>query len=118
MAKPMRESEIIKEMKRLGIRHPLEATEHDQSLNDATRRDINRLLEEHGGQIAGLKLWKFDVKRGSELKEICNFGVDYVFKAEDMTKVEQLVAAYRRDGRVDKFMGGIGELAIYSCLWV
>jgi hypothetical protein len=75
------EWEIDKEMRRLGIRDPCDIKEYHQSLNDATRRDINSLLDRYGGKIIGLELWSL-ILRSEELRNVCNFDISYIFREE------------------------------------
>jgi len=123
--------EIVREMERLNIRSIFDITEFDQSLNDATRRDITKLLKKHRGKLIGLKLWSYEVKRGEELENVPNFGVDYIFRAEDEEKVKRIVENFeKRQGELRKIglaysMNEVGELldkldaiAVYECLWV
>lgn len=123
--------EIDTQMKRHGIDSPFELTEFDGWANDATRRDINRLIEKHGGRVFGLKLWDFEIRRGEELRDTLNFTVDYIFRAEDEERVKQLIEEYgERQERLKKvglagtmeetrrFLDCLENLAVYDCLWV
>ena len=112
-------NEFKKEMKRLGIWNPFDATEFDTSLNDAIRRDINNILRDYGDGVFGLKLWDFRFLRAGELKDAGNFSVDLIFLEKDRPKVEELVEAYKA-GKINNevFAKNICDLAIYVCWWV
>jgi len=125
------EWEIDKEMRKLGIRDPCDITEYHQSLNDATRRDINGLLDRYGGKIIGLELWSFRILRGEELRNVCNFGVSYIFREEQEGEIRRAVEEYRRKQEelrkigcafdvesTAEFLERLRRLALYDCLWV
>jgi hypothetical protein len=123
--------EFLKEMQRLGIKDVFEITEFDQSLNDATRREINKLLKRYNNKLFGLKLWDFKIINATELKNIHNFGVNYIFKLEDEEKVKNIIEEYKKKEKeleeqgipfsakeTWELLNKLEEIAIYSCFWV
>ena len=84
MMEAQKEFEIDREFERLGIT-PFQATEFDQSLNDATRHDINRFVEEYGDDIMGFSLWDFKLMRGKELRGALTSSVSYLFKGSNIS---------------------------------
>ena len=121
MRKMKEEFEIDKEFKRLGIT-PDQACELDKSLNDATRRDINRFVNEYGNNIMGL-YWgdddDFRILRGGELKDAENSSVHYLFKANDLKRIENAIRAYTEEHEdPEKLLSEIEEISIYYCFWV
>jgi hypothetical protein len=108
---------LTKEMVERGIRTPFELTEFDQWANDATRRDINELVEKH--EVFGLKLWSMEVVEKERLRDVCNFGVDVVFDEKDRNDVMSAIARYRNGELSDRcFIDLIFTLGLYTCLWV
>lgn len=118
-------SAFVREMKRRGIKNPFELTEFDQWVNDATREDINILAEKH--LIFGLKLWDFVIIDRNDLKDICNFGVSFIFRSKDRSKILNIIKSYKNHKK--RFSGfnmmktqqaveNLIKLAIYSCVWV
>jgi len=117
--------EFLKEMQRLGIKDIFEITEFDQSLNDATRREINKLLKRYDDKLFGLKLWDFKIINAEELRNIHNFGVNYIFKLEDEDEVKNIIEEYKKkvkdiySAEADmELLNKLEEIAIYSCFWV
>ena len=111
------EFEITKEFKRLRIT-PYEATEFDQSLNDATRRDINRFVDEYGNNIMGVSLWDFKMMQGEELRDALNFSVNYLFKADDLERVTGVIDAYKEHKNAKMFLDEMEMISVYTCFWV
>jgi len=115
------EFEIDKEFRRLGIT-PEQACEFDKSLNDATRRDINSFVSEYGNNIMGL-YWgdddDFRIMRGEELRDAKNSSVHYLFKANDLEKVRDVVRAYTEEHEEPKrLLNEIEKISVYYCFWV
>jgi len=111
------EFEINREFERLGIT-PFQATEFDQSLNDATRYDINRFVEEYGDDIMGISLWDFKLMRGEELRDALTTSVSYLFKADDLGRVISAICAYEKNKDTMAFLNEIEAISIYCCFWV
>jgi hypothetical protein len=111
---------LEEEMKRRGVSNPLDLTEFDQWVNDATREDIKAAVEREGGCVFGLKMWTWEIVPAETLlKGVCNFGVDLIFRERDREKVMGIIEEGEKslmDARaiVNKLFG----LAIMSCLWV
>jgi len=111
---------LEEEMKRRGISNPLELTEADQWVNDATREDIKAIVERGGGCVFGLKMWKWEIVPAETLlKGVRNFGVDLIFRERDREKVMEIIEEWKKglmDAKavVDKLF----DLAIMSCTWV
>jgi len=113
------EFEIDKEFKRLGIT-PEQACELDKSLNDATRRDINRFIDEYGDNIMGIYLGDgFRIMRGEELRDAKNSSVHYLFKANDLEKARNVIRAYREEHEEpERLLSEIEKISVYYCFWV
>lgn len=111
---------LEEEMERRGVSNPLDLTESDQWVNDATREDIKAAVEGEGGHVFGLKMWTWEIVPAETLlKGVCNFGVDLIFRERDREKVMGIIEEGEKslmDARaiVNKLFG----LAIMSCLWV
>jgi len=112
-----KEFEIDREFERLGIT-PFQATEFDQSLNDATRHDINRFVDEYGDDIMGISLWDFKLMRGEELRDALTSSVSYLFKADDLGRVISAIHAYKKNKDTIAFLNAIEAISIYCCFWV
>lgn len=119
-------SELAKQMKAHGITNPWDLTEFDQWVNDATRKDINTMAEQHNYEVFGLHMWRdWEKIRGKALVDALNFSVDLIFKNEDEPKVDQLINEYKKAAdenwamAVDKkAVADFFKLAIMSCTWV
>jgi hypothetical protein len=110
-------SEFERELRRLG-RSYFDITEFDVSLNDATRRDINRILDS-GYAVFGLKMWDFRFLSPQELRNAGNFSVDFIFLEKDRSTVEKLIEDYKaRKIAVEAFIKKLCDLAVYDCWWV
>ncbi len=114
-------SELAKQMRAHGIKSSWNLTEFDQWVNDATRRDIENLLAENK-QVFGLKMWIWETIEAENLKGICNFGVDLIFRNEDRQKVKDLIEGYKHQKwsmlNAKKLVDKLFDLAIMSCTWV
>ena len=116
--------EIDKQMLRHRVTNPFELTEFDQWVNDATRKDINSLVER--GEVFGLKFWSWKIVEGEQLKDAKNFEIDLVFRKKDMDRVKQIIEDYESSKKengatydlqrsvIDKLF----DLAIYTAMWV
>ena len=96
-------------------------TEFDTWVNDATREDINIIVEKQ--DVFGLKLWSYKIIARDKLKDICNFGVTFIFKIKYMSKIIKYINGYKKYKEFDmarssKFVSNIIDLAVYACLWV
>lgn len=116
-----RKTNIIKEMEGRGYGIE-DLNETDWWVNDATRKDINELVDKY--DIVGLKLDDKIITR-EELKDIYNFGVNYIFLKNDEDQVKEWIAEYNRTKTDEKFLiqyydllKKLEEIAIYSCVWV
>jgi len=113
-------------MKAHGITNPWGLTEFDQWVNDATRKDIETVAEQHNYQVFGLKLWReWEKTRGKALVGCLNFSVDLIFENEDEAKVDELINSYQKhvegewSTKVDKkIVDDLFALALMSCTWV
>jgi len=119
----MNNNELISEMKRRGIRNPWELTEFDQWVNDAERKDINSILSTQ--EVFGLKLWDMKVLEADQLKNVGNFGVDYLFLKKDRERVMKLVKEYQEKEKqewsmklVSDFVHKLSKLSVHGCIWV
>jgi len=115
------EFEIDKEFRRLEIT-PEQACEFDKSVNDATRRDISRFVNEYGDNIMGIH-WgdddDFRIMRGEELRDAKNSSVHYLFKANDLEKVRNVIRAYREEHEEpERLLSEIEKISVYYCFWV
>jgi len=118
--------EIDKEMAKRGVVNPFELTEFDSWVNEATRKDINSLVDKFGNNVFGLKFWDWIILKGNELRNICNFGVDIVFLKKDLEKVKEAIEEYRKsvekkgwNQKLDKqIVDKLFSLALYSAMWV
>lgn len=115
------EYKIDEELKKHGIKSIFDLTEFDQWVNKATREDINSIIEKQ--KVFGLKLWEYEIIEREQLDNICNFGVNYIFKIMDRNKILKLVNDYKRkkDFKVQntmKFVNILSKLSIYYCHWV
>lgn len=111
--------EIDKEMAKHGIVNPLDLTEFDGWVNDATRRDINSIIDKYDGRVFGLKFWDWKILKGNDLRDVGNFEVDLVFTEEQMEEVKEIIDKYRN--RKINDMDIIDELlnrALYVAMWV
>jgi hypothetical protein len=114
--------ELERQMKERGMINPFDLTEFDQWVNDATREDVNCVVNENLGRVFGLKFWSWEKIPAEKLRGTCNFGVDVIFKIENQSKVERLIEAYKkrpwnvRNAR--KIVDQLFNLAVMSCLWV
>jgi hypothetical protein len=115
-------SELEKEMERHGVRNPWLLTEFDQWVNDAMRKDIGNIVEREGGEVFGLKLWTWEILPAEKLKEVCNFGVDLIFRVKDKEKVLKLIDEEAKKpfsmANTRKTVDKLFDLAILSCTWV
>jgi len=119
----VRLSELAKQMKEHGISNPWNLTEFDQWVNDATRKDINDAVERNNGQVFGLKIWSWKEIEAENLKDICNFDVDLIFKNKHRTKVRKWIEAYKKRKawsiKADKqLVDKLFDRAILYCTWV
>ena len=111
--------EIDKEMVKHRIVNPLDLTEFDSWVNEATRKDINSIVDKYGDGVFGLEFWKWTILKGEKLRDVCNFGVDLIFKEEQLEEVKSLISKYENreiDNReiVDKLF----DMALYIAVWV
>jgi len=106
-------------LKEHGIRSPFDLTEFDQWSNDAQRQDINELVKKKGEDgVFGLKVnGKLEWISGSKLRNVCNFGVDYIFDEDDYHNVELAIHKFREKD-YKRFLSELSNFAIYTCLWV
>jgi hypothetical protein len=115
-------SELEKEMERHGVRNPWLLTEFDQWVNDAMRKDIENIVEREGGEVFGLKLWTWEILSADKLKEVCNFGVDLIFRVKDKDKVLKIIDEEAKKpfsmDNTRKTVDKLFSLAILSCTWV
>jgi len=112
-------SELAKEMLERGVTNPLDLTEFDQWVNDATRRDIENIARKYNFRVFGLKFWSWRKKRDRELLDTKNFEVDLVFRDEDEPKVDALIEKYeRREIDEMKVIEELFDLAVMDCMWV
>lgn len=96
---------------------PFDLTEFDQGINDASRKDINNLLSTD--RVIGLKFWSWKILRGEQLRDVCNFDVDVILRAEDEGKVRDLIGKYENREISDKqVIDAIFDLAVYIPIWV
>jgi len=110
-------------MKAHGITNPWDLTEFDQWINDATRKDINTIAEQHNYEVFGLELWgRWNKIRGKALLDARNFSVDLIFKNQDEAKVDELIRKYEKRGwsmeTAKILVDELYELALMSCTWV
>jgi hypothetical protein len=111
-------SKVIEAMKEHGIRSPYDLTEFDQWVNEAQRADINDLLKERGEEkVFGLKLNPLTWIPGAKLKDMCNFGVDYIFDEDDYHNVELAIYKYM-EKNYSRFLDELAFFALDCCLWV
>jgi len=112
-------SHVAKAMIEHGTNSIFDISEHDQWINDAQREDINELLDKRGEKkVFGLKLNPLEVIPGSKLRNICNFGVDYVFSNEDGEPIRVGLAMYENKENYGKLLDALEKLALESCMWV
>jgi hypothetical protein len=109
-------------MKERGIRNPWMLTEFDQWVNDATRKDIENTVEKEGGEVFGLKVWTWEIIPAEQLKDICNFGVDLIFRNHDKEKVFRVIDEEAKKpfsmAATKKLVDELFKLAVLSCTWV
>ena len=111
--------EIDKEMAKHRIVNPLDLTEFDSWVNEATRKDINSIIDRYGDGVFGLKMWKWDVLRGKELRDVGNFEVDLVFRKDRMERVKNLISKYEnREIDERKIVDELFDQALYVATWV
>jgi len=111
--------EIDREMTRHRVVNPFELTEFDSWVNEATRKDINSIIDKYGDGVFGLKFWKWTILKRKNLCDVCNFGVDLIFKEEQLEEVKSIISKYENreiDNReiVDKLF----DMALYIAVWV
>jgi len=96
---------------------PLDVTEFDQWVNEATRKDINKIVSEK--DVFGLKFWTWDILERNELKNVGNFGVDVILKRRDREKILELIEKYK-NGKISarEIVDIIFDMAVYVCEWV
>jgi len=115
-------SELAREMKERGITNPWDLTEFDQWVNDATRKDIENMVEKEGGEVFGLKVWTWEIIPAEQLKDVCNFGVDLIFRSEDKEKVFKVIDEEAKKPfsmkTTRKLIDQLFRLAVQSCTWV
>jgi hypothetical protein len=108
-----------KEMIKRGIKNYFELTEFDTWVNEIEREVINKLLKEYENKLFGLVLWEFKFLESFELKNVLNFGVNYIFKLKDKEKVLNLIKEYQDKKIKDiDFLNQLSDLAVYIPLWV
>jgi len=108
--------EIDRKMAEHGV-SVLDLTEFDQWVNEATRKDINRIISE--SDVFGLKFWTWDILERHELKNAGNFDVDVILRKEDKEKVLELIGQYKnRKITAKEIVDAIFDMAIYVCTWV
>ena len=114
-------------MKARGITNPWDLTEFDQWVNDATRKDIEKIVAaQQDWKVFGLEMWReWEKTRGRDLQGALNFSVDYIFKNEAEAKVDALIQQYKKaaeENRSTRLDSGIvdklSKLAIHVCWWV
>jgi len=109
--------EITKEMIKRRA-NPFDLTEFDQWVNEATRKDIKRIVRERK-DVFGLKFWDWKILEGEELENAGNFSVDVILDKKDKRKVLELIEKYEKGEITDReIVDRIFDLAIYDCLWV
>jgi len=115
-------SELAREMKERGITSPWDLTEFDQWVNDATRKDIENMVEKEGGEVFGLKVWTWEMLPAEKLNGICNFGIDLVFRNRDRAKVLKIIDEESKKpfsmATTKKLVEELFKLAILNCTWV
>ena len=111
------ESELTKELLKRGL-SPIELTEFDQWVNDATRKDINKIVNKNKN-VFGLQFWTWRVLEGEELIDAKNFSVDVILKEEDRGKVDELINQYESK-EIDsvEIVNRIFDMAVYVAIWV
>ena len=113
------EWEIVRQMKQRKVYNPLKLTEFDQWVNDATRKDINFLLDQYDGELFGLKIWEMEILEGEELRDCRNFSVSYIFLKKHRHAIETLINDYKADKIPTlSFLDKLGKLAVYTAWWV
>jgi len=111
-------SNWLNALKEHGISNPWQLTEFDQWSNDAQRQDINELLDKMGEEgIVGLKLNENEWIPGARLRDVCNFGVDFVFAAAQRPKVEKLIRKLK-EKKYSKLLEKLSNIALENCMWV
>lgn len=112
------EWERDKAMEERGINSPFQLTEFDQWVNDATRKDINAIVESDN-TVFGLKLWEWEFIEAEKLKDSKNFSVDFIFKAGDRERVEELRDKYE-SGEIEtrKLLDELFDMCVYYAIWV
>ena len=109
--------EIDREMDRRGVKSPLDLTEFDNWVNEATRRDIRKIASER--EVFGLKVWEYRIISREELMSAGPFEVDLIFLEEDREKVLALIEKHKRKEIDDcEFVKRLFDMAYYDCLWV
>jgi len=112
-------SHLAKAMQEHGTRSIYDISEFDQWINVAQRKDINELLDRRGeGNVFGLKLNPLEVIPGSKLRDVCNFGVDYVFSNEGGVAIRVGLAMYENKENYVKMLDALEKLALDTCMWV
>ncbi|MEM0288105.1 MAG: hypothetical protein QXG05_08075 [Nitrososphaerota archaeon] len=114
---PRREKEILKQMRLHGV-GPLDVTEGDTWVNDATREDINNIAKEYNYEVFGLQMWTWEKVKGKSLINAPNFSVDYIFRNQDESKVYSSIKRYRRTHSSLRIINELAALSIYGCFWV
>ena len=111
---------LFEELKKHGVKNPWDLTEFDTWVNDATREELNYLADSK--DCFGLEMYDYKIIEKDRLKNICNFGVNYIFENKDKDRVLKEINDYRNvrfDGhRLKDFVNNLQDLSIYSCIWV
>lgn len=97
-------------------------TEFDQWVNDATRKDIENTVAKEDEQVFGLKIWTWEMMPSEQLKGVCNFSVDLIFRNKDKDKVLRIIDEEAKKPfsmtATKALVEKLFELAILSCTWV
>jgi hypothetical protein len=111
-------------MQQHGINDPWDLTELDQWVNDATRTDINNVLNRLHDEVFGLRTSDFGIVSASELKDALNFSVNYIFSLKEKDGVQSDISKYKSKGKgwdpraLSSLLDRLSAKALYSCLWV
>jgi len=112
-------SHVAKALAEHRVRSIYDISEFDNWINVAQRKDINELLDKRGEEnVFGLKLNPLGVIPGSKLRDICNFGVDYVFSNEEGVPIRVGLAMYENKENYVKMLDALDKLALETCIWV
>ena len=118
-------SMLFEEIKEHRINSLFDLQETDQWVNDATRKEINWILDNYNdGRIFGVNDL-YSIVEKENLRDARNFSVKLLFKEEKRNQVKTIIDDYTTERTnkefidfLPKFFKSLIDLSCYCCVWV